>query len=312
MKRESDYLREYLRQECQQFETEVSTGTKACRELLPDSGLVGGASLSIDAVCYDSSGVPIALIEAKVEPNYKALGQLAIYSYFHSTEHGYEPETVQQTLVAGNVSGDDYYLLSTLAGLGVVSTYRDSSGWRDFSAPTGASTRPPDELGQWVAAESHETPPEPLAEHTSLFLDWLADQYPELESYWNVPVGRIRYPMWDTAPSIDLVVKAGTDWTLVTILSDTSDPLPTYLHGLGKSVATAQLFQEEWGTDNRTIRSVVLQPTIPWIIGVCYRTRRYDDSMPNMWAAAADDPTQPIPFGPTEAYVRDGNSTRFS
>lgn len=304
MEREADFLWDYLRQECHRFETEVPAGNEACREFLPEASLRGAVALSIDAVCYGTSGSPRALIEVKVEPNYKALGQLCIYSYFHAAEHGYDPGTVQQTVVVGNVGGGDYYLLSTLAALDVVPKYRESGGWREFAAPQGLPTRTSAELEQWLADVSLDTRPDPPAEQTTLFLDWLADSYPTLECYWDVPAGRVRYPSWETAPTIDLVVKAGNEWILVTILHDTSDRLSTYLHGHGKSVATAQLFRQEWETDARTIRPVVLQPTIPWIIGVCYRTHRYDDDMNRMWAAAAGDPTQPIPFGPTEEYVR--------
>jgi len=83
---EDDYLRDFLRSQREQYKLEVPAGNQLCAERLEKSSFAGPASLSIDAVVEDEEETTPEIIEAKVGPTHRALGQLLLGSRLYARD----------------------------------------------------------------------------------------------------------------------------------------------------------------------------------------------------------------------------------
>jgi len=333
MTSESEYCDDYRKQQPETYEREVPVGNILLRntDSVPDAAAGPLAGLA-DLLHTPAESRRERLVECKISPSFRGLGQLFLYDYLrrrdrqlvHNLSHditryethierGEEYENnypikpaiteIEKMLVTANVSSADDLLLSAYSDFGIGIQYHASGTWRALDRDMFQTTSPQESkqtlTTEWLQANSREAldsaAEEKLWENASGLIG--GDN-----SFREVPIGSTLYPDRSTSLRADVVVQSGDYWFIVEIKKSTHDNArQAFQKAFGQASGYASIFSREWNISADRVAPVVIQDPLARIGGV-YREDRYDDDYDAMRKAAFRDSSQPIIIGPSQKF----------
>lgn len=338
MDSENAYCTDYVTSRPEAYTREVPVGNMLLRETDLSAAAAGPFAGAIDALHSPATASHERLVECKVSPTFRALGQLLLYEYFRRRDRdlvrdaydgtpqwdralqqiaGFEThvdgegegsstpkpalDQLAPVLATGQVRAADTLLLSGALALGFTIEHRTNGTWQTLDPTVFETTATGSETSVMAWLREHSRDSLDSSAEAQLW-DEAADLFEGTHCFKEIPIGTRLYPNRERTVRVDCIARAGDHWFVIEIKrSANEEARPAFQRAFGQATCYANLFAREWGIPTTRVAPVVIQQPLALVGGV-YRTDRYDDDYDAMRQAAFRETTQPLIIGPAQQF----------